>query len=60
MINFMRLQSKYFKGELHKTLTENKMPEAEAKQDDEKSWMCSYCRWKSECSSEHEREECGK
>lgn len=36
-------------GELHKSLNNNKMPEAEAKQDNEKEWMCSYCAWKEEC-----------
>lgn len=35
--------------ELHKSLTENVMPAAEAKQDKDKEWMCGYCGWKSEC-----------
>jgi len=35
--------------ELHKALTEDKLPEAEAKKDKEKEWMCSYCAWKEEC-----------
>jgi len=35
--------------ELHKSLTEDAMPEAEAKHDPEKKWMCDYCAWKGEC-----------
>ena len=38
--------------ELHKSLTENVMPEAEAKHDKEKEWMCGYCAWKEECGRE--------
>jgi CRISPR/Cas system-associated exonuclease Cas4 (RecB family) len=36
-------------AELHKALTTNKMPEAEAKKDKEMDWMCNYCAWKEEC-----------
>lgn len=36
-------------GVLHKALTGDKMPEAEAKQDDNKAWMCKYCGWAEEC-----------
>jgi CRISPR/Cas system-associated exonuclease Cas4 (RecB family) len=35
--------------ELHKSLTSGEMPEAEAKKDEEKTWMCAYCAWKEEC-----------
>ncbi len=38
-------------AELHKFLIEDKLPEAEAKQDQDKKWMCSYCAWKEECDS---------
>ena len=39
-------------GKLHLALTKNKIPEAEAKLDEEKNWMCDYCAWKSECDRE--------
>ena len=35
--------------ELHKALTKDKLPEAEAKQDKDKSWMCDYCNYAEEC-----------
>ncbi|MEM2932845.1 MAG: Dna2/Cas4 domain-containing protein [Candidatus Pacearchaeota archaeon] len=35
--------------ELHRCLLFNKLPRAEAKQDKEKQWMCSFCAWKEEC-----------
>ena len=35
--------------QLHKSLTTGKMPEAEAKLDEDKRWMCGYCAWKREC-----------
>lgn len=35
--------------ELHKSLVSGKIPEAEAKLDEEKSWMCEYCQYKGEC-----------
>ena len=34
---------------LHKSLSLNEMPEAEAKKDENKKWMCNYCAWKEEC-----------
>jgi len=34
---------------LHKALVSGEMPEAEARQDAEKKWMCSYCNYKEEC-----------
>jgi len=37
--------------ELHKSLIENKIPNAEAKQDDSKAWMCNFCAWKEECEN---------
>lgn len=38
--------------ELHKALTLDKIPEAEAKLDKEKSWMCEYCNYEGECRKE--------
>jgi len=35
--------------ELHKSLAENQMPEAEAKLNEDMQWMCQYCPWKEEC-----------
>ncbi len=37
--------------ELHKSLIENRIPEAEAKKDKDKIWMCDYCAWKAECDN---------
>ncbi|MBI2629870.1 Dna2/Cas4 domain-containing protein [Candidatus Pacearchaeota archaeon] len=37
---------------LHQFLTENKLPEAEAKLDSEKNWMCDYCSYAEECAKE--------
>jgi len=37
--------------ELHKALTQDRMPEAEAKQDKEKEWMCDYCNYREECKN---------
>jgi hypothetical protein len=34
---------------LHSSLTENKIPEAEAKHSEDTSWMCQKCPWKPEC-----------
>lgn len=34
---------------LHESLTSGEMPDAEAKNDPEKSWMCDYCNWRDEC-----------
>lgn len=34
---------------LHKSLVNNEIPEPEAKLDDDKKWMCSYCTWSEEC-----------
>lgn len=34
---------------LHEALKENKMPEAEAKFNQDIAWMCRYCDWKEEC-----------
>lgn len=34
---------------LHKALIENEIPEAEAKKEKDKKWMCDYCSWKGEC-----------
>jgi len=36
---------------LHKSLVSGKIPEAEAKLDEDKKWMCSYCGWKEECDA---------
>ena len=35
--------------ELHKYLKENKIPEAEARHDEDKIWLCDKCPWKEEC-----------
>lgn len=35
---------------LHKSLVSSQMPEAEAKLDEDKKWMCGYCSWSEECS----------
>lgn len=37
---------------LHETLSENKIPEPEAKKRKEMGWMCNYCAWKSECDKQ--------
>jgi len=34
---------------LHKTLTSQKIPDAEAKINLQKQWMCQYCLWQQEC-----------
>ena len=34
---------------LNKSLKENKIPEAEARHDEEKIWLCERCQWKEEC-----------
>ena len=34
---------------LNKALKENKIPEAEARHDEEKIWLCERCPWKEEC-----------
>ncbi len=34
---------------LHFSLTKEKIPEAEAKHNEEKIWMCDNCQWKTEC-----------
>jgi hypothetical protein len=34
---------------LHSCLVKEKVPEAEAKLDKDKEWMCKYCDWASEC-----------
>ena len=34
---------------LHFSLTENKIPEAEAKHNEEMQWLCGKCPWKKEC-----------
>jgi len=34
---------------LHLSLKENSIPEAEAKHDPDKSWLCERCLWKEEC-----------
>jgi len=34
---------------LHSSLIENKIPEAEAKHDSDKDWLCRNCSWKEEC-----------
>lgn len=36
---------------IHQALIQDKMPEAEAKKNASKGWMCDYCAWKSECDS---------
>ncbi len=36
-------------NQLHKSLSENKIPGAEARHDSERAWMCDYCLWKEEC-----------
>tara|TARA_Y100000310_G_C20485312_1_gene716601 strand:+ start:96 stop:767 length:672 start_codon:yes stop_codon:yes gene_type:complete len=35
--------------ELHESLKWNKIPEQEAKNDEEKVWLCERCPWKEEC-----------
>ena len=34
---------------LNKALKENEIPEAEARHDEEKIWLCERCQWKEEC-----------
>jgi len=34
---------------LHTSLIEDKIPEAEAKHDEDKVWLCEKCSWKNEC-----------
>ena len=34
---------------LHESLTQDKLPEPEAKLEQEKNWMCNYCAYKQEC-----------
>lgn len=34
---------------LDSSLKKGEIPEAEAKHNEEKSWMCDYCPWKTEC-----------
>ena len=34
---------------LHLSLLENNIPEAEAKNSEDKKWMCNNCPWKEEC-----------
>ena len=34
---------------LHLSLTENKIPEAEAKHDEEMAWLCDRCPWQEKC-----------
>lgn len=34
---------------IHDSLISEEMPEAEAKNDENKIWLCNYCPWKSEC-----------
>ena len=34
---------------LNKALKENKIPEAEARHDEDKIWLCERCPWKEEC-----------
>lgn len=34
---------------LHSSLTQDKIPEAEAKHDEEMLWLCEKCPWKNEC-----------
>lgn len=36
---------------LHQTLTEDKIPEPEAKQNEDMNWMCDYCDYQEECES---------
>jgi CRISPR-associated exonuclease Cas4 len=36
---------------LHKYLTENHIPDPEAKQKDKIKWMCNYCEYKEKCDS---------
>ena len=36
-------------NDLHLSLTQNKIPEAEAKHNEESIWMCQKCPWKEEC-----------
>jgi CRISPR-associated exonuclease Cas4 len=34
---------------LHKSITENEIPEPEAKQQENLKWMCTYCEYKEKC-----------
>lgn len=34
---------------LHKSITENEIPEPEAKQQENLKWMCNYCEYKEKC-----------
>jgi CRISPR/Cas system-associated exonuclease Cas4 (RecB family) len=35
--------------DLHLSLTQDKIPEAEARHDPDKDWLCEKCPWKEEC-----------
>ena len=39
---------------IHDSLTKNQIPEAEAKHDENKVWLCNNCPWKEECWSRND------